>query len=632
MSIPSRVLLLALLAAGCARDPEVIVSTRVGAVEPGEPPTEALADQVDAYRQWLGSMPGLSIIALDEDDDGEAAAGDDPRPRKDGAKAKARKKKRPKPAVSLPPPPPPTTDEELRRQIVALRETPVDNLALPASSLTLTEAGAWTALREALLAPRQGRKADYKALLDKIGGDVPNRYGHFERSWKREHGYDVRLSEDWYGDLLALAPASIPRSLHAIYRDCVLEAALLRATAAIGQAEPALVDEVVDTLLEAAYIHEGTFRDEVGRALRAIGDPAIPELVRRSERPPIKKEEDRFETAYRQAEYAEYQLDALDRLQPRRAVAGVVDNPHLLAALLDAYGQRRVPEAAEVILDHVESPLPRVRRAARDAFLAYVSGPAPAAERKTLRLLGGKTSTAKAGLTYRDAAARAIRERLGADAPDLVEEPCSLYLPEGAGRDPACEAQPERHTHAYLALLDARKAEAEEAVIVDALARAELDETIAELDRLLVANPERMADGRVIDAYRRAAESALAGREHGRAGQLLRKTAMLIAGRDPEGQRTLTIQALLAEAANEELSPEGRAMLLTTAEALAPDDPDLHAAVTELRRQSIRFPAPSPLRLAGGLAILAMMLLLLSTLGARTGPWLARRRESVAAT
>lgn len=619
-----RIAILAALVSACASDPEVSVSTRVGEAEELTPPTEILSEEVSAYRQWLGAIPALAIAGDEDLSAEENPSADD---KHGGSRAKKRGKKRPVVDTPLPLPRPPETAAEFEAAVTAMRKGPVDDLAIPANNLALAGAELWPQIKERLIAPRKGRKNDYRALLDRIGGDVPNRYGHFERSWKRAHGYEVRLSEDWFGDLLALDPSKVGRSFHPIYRDCVLESALLRAAAKIGAGQPELADEVVATLLEAAYIHEGTFRDEVGRAIRAIGDPALAELIRSSERPPIEREDDRFSDPYRKAEYAEYQLDRLDRLQPRKAVASVIENPHLLTAILSAYGERRFPDAAEVLLDYVDAGLPRVRRTARDAFLSYVTGPAPAPERKVLRLLGGKTSSAKAGQTYRDAAAMAIRERLEREASLLVEEPCRIILPEGE-RDEICERQPERHTHALLAFLDARRAQEEETSIVAALDREELGETIAALDRLLVVNPERMADARVIDAYRRGAEEALAEGHHSRAGQLLRKTAMLIADRDPEGKRELTVQALLAEAENESLSPEGQAMLLTTAEALAPDDMEIQSAVAEIRRQRLRPPSPSPLRLGGGLALLAMTLLMLSLAGSRTGPWLSRSPQS----
>ncbi len=619
VSYLSRIALFAVFLGGCAGEPEVSVSTRVGEIAESAAPLEALSEEIGAYRRWLGAMPALALA----DDD----IADEPRSRRGKSSKKKRGTKQAKRAP-LPPPRPPENAVEFGAAIKVMRKGPVADLAIPANNLALAGAELWPEIKERLLAPRKGRKKDYRALLDRIGGDVPNRYGHFERSWKRAHGYDVRLSEDWFRDLLELAPSRIGRSFHSIYRDCVLESALLQAASKIAADTPKLADEVVATLLDAAYIHEGTFRDEVGRAIRRVGEPALPELIRRSLRPPIKRKDDRFSDPYRKAEYAEYQLDRLDRLQPRKAVAGVIETPHLLAAVLSAYGERRFPDAAEVLLDFVDAGLPRVRRAARDAFLAYVRGPAPASERKILRLLGGKTSSAKAGQTYRDAAAVAIRERLEEEASLLVEEPCKMVLPEG-GRDEICARQPERHTHALLAFIDSRRAQEEETAVVAALDREVLSETIAALDRLLVVNPDRMADARVIDAYRRGAEAALADGQHRRAGQLLRKTAMLLTDRDPEGKRSLTIQALLAEAESDNLPPAGRAMLLTTAEALAPEDPATLSAIAEIRRQRLRPPSPSPLRLGGGLALLGALLLMLSVAGSRTGPWLNRPPQSV---
>ncbi|MEZ4453614.1 MAG: hypothetical protein R3B09_29435 [Nannocystaceae bacterium] len=508
--------------------------------------------------------------------------------------------------------------------VAALRDGPVADVALPARNLALAGPALWPRI-EAALSLRKARKVDYIALLERIGGDVPNRYGHFDEAWKKAHGHDIRVSEDWYEDLLALPSRSVPKALRGIYRDCVLEAALLQAASTIGREDPTLTDRVVDALLDAAYVHEGTFRDEVGRAIRRIGDPAVPRLVVRSDKPAIATEDDRYAVPYRTAEYAEFQLDRLDRLQPRRALVALQADPRLLGALLSAYGERRPPDAAEVLLQHVDAAIPRVREQARAAFLAYVTGPAPASERKVLRLLGGKTSEVKARQTYRDAAAIAIRAKLEAVRPDMVEEPCRIIQADGS-RDETCESQPERHAHAYFVHLDEAEAAAEADVIAQALAADDLGETVAALDRLLARRPTLAADARILGAYIRAAEEARASGDPARAGQMFRKAAMLAGSGDPEAARRWTVDALLAESEADGLSPEGRAMLRATAAELAPEDPSLQRAVAS-DAGDLRLPAIPTLRLAGGLGALLALLGVLAAIGSRSGPWLHRRRR-----
>ena len=82
---------------------------------------------------------------------------------------------------------------------------------------------------------------------------MPNRYGHFELGWKRAHGFTVKLSEDWYGDLLALPPARVSKVFRGIYRDCVVTAALLRAAAQIGRVPGTGGTSGVDFLVIALF-------------------------------------------------------------------------------------------------------------------------------------------------------------------------------------------------------------------------------------------------------------------------------------------------------------------------------------------------------------------------------------------
>ncbi len=621
-------LALALVVTACGSEPEVELSTRVGEATPLPSAPDLVAERVAAYQSWIGAMPRLGIDAPEGEADTLASGTPAAKvPRKKSEKRAERKKSSAAAPdrstiaraadVPLPPPHPPRDASELAATVDALRRGPLVDVAIPARNLAESGPELWTPLRELLLAERKGRKADYKALLDRIGGDVPNRYGHFERAWKRAHGFkDIALSEDWYGDLLALPPSRVGKALDGIYRECVLTAALLQAAPRIARDRPDLAGEVVATLLDLAYAHEGTYRDEVGRAIRAIGDEAVPHLVRASLRPPAKDEEERYAIPYRRAEYAELQLDRLDRLQPKRAAQALADDPRRLAELMAAYAERRPEDAVEVLLDHVDAPIPRVRRAARAAFLAYVSGPPPAIERKTLRLLGGKTSQVKARPSYRESAQAAIRSRLAGASPGRLEEPCRLHLEDGT-RDAACEAQPERHTLAYFEHLDHDERTREESAVAAALALADLDATVAELDRLLVQNPEMVIDARIVDAYQRAADAALAASEHGRAGQLLRKEAILLATLDPARSEALTVQALLAEASVPELPPEGRTMLLSTAEALAPEGDAVAATVAAARASR---PRAAELRwgaLALRWGLLAAALALLGGIGAR---------------
>lgn len=511
---------------------------------------------------------------------------------------------------------PPRTVEEFAMLVDALTAAPLADIDPIAAALADTPATLWPAVDARLRQERKARKADYKALLQAIGGDVPNRYGHFELAWKKQHGYTVKLSEDWYTDLLALPPGKVGKSLRGIYRDCVLTAALLRAAAAIGR-DPERTEAVVEGLLAAAYVHEGTFRDEVGRAIRRLGEPAIPGLLRRSVAPSLPADEKeaaevKASVAWRTAEYARVQLDRMDRLHPRKAIAAVGDDPRLLAELLAAYGVVKLEDAAAPILEHVDASIPRVRAAAREAFLAYVSGPPPRPERHTLRLSGGKVSDGPLRLTYRDFARLAIRERVTAEDPALLEPECRAITEDGQ-RDRVCEAQAMRLAEGYFARLEQRRRTREQAAVDEALAQTDRAATVASLDALLADNPELPMRDQLVPAYEAAADEAEAAGDHVRAAALLRKSGALLADLDGSRAARLRLRALLIEAEIEGVSAQGRAMLLATAQAEAPDSP---AVVAALGRAAGRPATAEDAAIArrgglGALLILSGLLLLL---------------------
>lgn len=525
---------------------------------------------------------------------------------------------------------PPTTEAEFAALIKELEEVPVADADPIAAALADTPAALWPAVDARLRVTRAARKADYKTLLALIGGDVPNKVGFFELSWKKQHGHTVKLSEDWYTDLLALPPGRISKSLRGIWRECVVTSALLRAAAAIGR-DPERTDAVVEGLLAAAYVHDGTFRDEVGRAIRRLGDPAIPGLLRRSVAPtlPVDEKEAAAVKAgvpWRTAEYARVQLDRMDRLQPGKAMAAVSGDPRLLAELLAAYGVVKPDDAAAPILGHVDAAIPRVRAAARAAFLAYVSGPAPRPERHTLRLLGGRTSDGPLRLTYRDYARLAIRERVTAEAPDLLEPECRA-ITEAGQRDRACEGQALRLAEGYFARLTTHRRAREQAQVDEALAQTDRAAMLAQLDALLADDPELPMREQVVPAYEAAADEAEHAGERARAAGLLRKSAALLAGLDASRADRLRLRALLLEAEIEGVSAQGRAMLLATAHEQAPGDDAVAAAMA----RSVGRPATAEdaaLARRGGLGtlLIASGLLLLLGLGNLLRGWTARRR------
>jgi hypothetical protein len=502
---------------------------------------------------------------------------------------------------------PPRESAAFAAQVTALREGPIDEVGMITRNLAEAGPALWPDIAALLLADREHPKRAYGQVLAVIGGDVPNRYGHFELRWKQAHGYDVKLSHDWFEDLLGVAPGRIMSALRPVYRDALLTVALLRAASHIARAEPRLVGEVVTVLLDAAYVHDGTFRDEIGRTIDAIGDDAIPHLLRESV-PPEDAEDGSIPE--RRAAYATYCLDRMDRLHPSRALEAAADDRKLLADVLHAYALVREGEAAPLILAWVDADAPGVRQAARNAFTAYVVGPTPQIRRKSIRLFNGQTSTQRAALSYREHARLAIRAELDKVAPHLLEPECELWLPGGVV-EPKCEGQPERLYRAYIELLDARRSERRDALVAEALASDDGVAGAALLDTLLTDDSHPIEPDLIAPFYTEVATTLEADGETARAAALLRKSAMLLADADPVRSQELTVDALLLEAKQDGVDERGRQMLLATA-ATIDDGPEVQAALGELEARIDESGADTRallgklvLGLLGGLTLLA---------------------------
>ncbi|MBK6848660.1 MAG: hypothetical protein IPG96_14400 [Proteobacteria bacterium] len=243
----------------------------------------------------------------------------------------------------------------------------------------------------------------YKALLRLIGAAVPDPSGRFPTAAA------PAPRPDWLLRLLRHASSgSSGAGARAVAVEAAYSVALARGLAARRRAVGA------EARLVFAYVHGGALRDECGALLRAMGEAAVPTLVRAGQL--------RHPLAYRMARYAEYQLDRLDRSRPDLALQ--VDAPRLRAELLRAYGSVRHPAAVGEVLRLTAATHPVVRDAARWAVLRYVSAPVAAAgpPRRRLRLPGGQTSADEQDL-YLDAGElmrRAVAARNAALAPALT--------------------------------------------------------------------------------------------------------------------------------------------------------------------------------------------------------------------
>jgi len=114
------------------------------------------------------------------------------------------------------------------------------------------------------------------------------------------------------------------------------------------------------------------------------------------------------------ARYAKYQLERLDRENPRKAQN---DSPtdDLEIEILKAFADSQYREAVFTVLDTVDHTSPAVRKAAREAWMEYATGrpPRPVPKEK-LMLPGGKQAEEETPLwmNHRELADIAIRRRL----------------------------------------------------------------------------------------------------------------------------------------------------------------------------------------------------------------------------
>jgi tetratricopeptide (TPR) repeat protein len=132
----------------------------------------------------------------------------------------------------------------------------------------------------------------------------------------------------------------------------LLTAALVRALAHSG------TTPAVRQLVKVAGDHNGAFRPEIARQLRALGDRSVPALI-----------ETRKDSSSELRHWAYNQLEAMGKRIPGDAVQ-TKDN-QVLADVLHAYGAIHDLDAVPVILSFVSSDRVQVRTAAREALTSF---------------------------------------------------------------------------------------------------------------------------------------------------------------------------------------------------------------------------------------------------------------------
>jgi tetratricopeptide (TPR) repeat protein len=325
-----------------------------------------------------------------------------------------------------------------------------------------------------------------RAVLEAIGASIPDASGKFSQP-KRLKSTEIKAEDevDWLPALLALDPRTPvasednpePTALSATaISEVIADVAVIRALAGSGEPQAAAP-------LFAAAFSDATmaYRDECGRYLRKMEPISIPVLTKESQGSGDRRR------------YATYQLERLDRQDPAKALSAATKQESLVIAILDTFRVAKHREAVYAVYDYIDHDSPRIRAAARAAWLAYVTGrPPPPAPKRKMVLPGGKEAEKETPLwlTYRE----------------LAEEKLRKVSEEVLG-DPVAEEQ--KVDVAVLSKrvfdhFDAIRSKRETEQWTQAKSQAssgDLAGAVARIDQLLAVNPERNERTEMAELY-----------------------------------------------------------------------------------------------------------------------------------
>jgi hypothetical protein len=271
----------------------------------------------------------------------------------------------------------------------------------------LSDLGEIDAIASFLLRTRSDAAPLRAAVLVSINAPVPDKSGRFSTP-NRVQDAQVQAQEkelDWLAELARL-DLSTPG-----LGEVMADVAALRALGRRREAKAA------QAIFDAAFAPDTMiYRDECGRQLRAMHPFSIPTLTIESQGKADRRR------------YATYQLERMDRQEPGKALIAAANNEDLEIAILDAFRATRHREAVYAVLSKIDDDSPRVRAAARAAWMEYVTGRAPPpAPKKFLALPGGKLDNKESPLwlTYRELADHELRKKaselLGEEYPERAK-------------------------------------------------------------------------------------------------------------------------------------------------------------------------------------------------------------------
>ncbi|HET9990177.1 MAG TPA: hypothetical protein VFQ65_16720 [Kofleriaceae bacterium] len=354
--------------------------------------------------------------------------------------------------------------------------------------LAASSPGAVDALATFLARKHTVELADRRKVLEAIKAQVPDKNGRFtapERKSAKEEKADDEL--DWLASLTALPPDTVGLG------EVIADDAAIRALAKSNDVHAAAV------LFTTAFGDDTIiYRDELGRFLRKMEPYSIPALIVESQ-----------DKNYDKKRYANYQLERLDRQEPQKALAAANGDEALTIAVLEAFEATHFREAVHAVWTKVDADSVRIRAAARKAWMAYITGPAPPpAPKKKLQLPGGKLTKKEKPLwlTYRELADNELRKSLN----ELLHEDLPLEDPTLDDRDDDHHKSKtvkidlvEKTNELFKFYDDARaKREGEAWAAAKSLAdKGDIAGATTALDRMLAMNPDGGDKAAMADIY-----------------------------------------------------------------------------------------------------------------------------------
>ncbi len=400
---------------------------------------------------------------------------------------------------------------------------------------------------------RTSSDSERRKVLRMIRAAVPDRKGRF-RTPRRKKKKAVKAADafDWLEKLSKL-PASKPG------RDEVIaDVAVVRALAASKR------NDAAAAVLDFAFDKVGiVYRDECGRYLRRMAPYSVPALIRAT---PKRNNRSR-------ARYATYQLERLDRQSSAKALGAAAVDDALMVETLKAFSDVLYRDAVRIVLATVDHQSPRVRKAARLAWLNYAEGRPPRkAPKRKLKMAGNRLSDKE--------------KPLWLTSRELARIELNRKVVELLGESPSGRADLGKLSRKLFAFYDKRRADRDLAAFDNAeklYLSGDAAEAAKAFDRILAAAPSHPRRAEMAPAYLayakqleelkkwRAAAAAYA-KAHGAAPKG-DSASIALAGKHYSIGRALTAEGRTADASFRralEADPKHR----SAAAALAGKDPD----------------------------------------------------------